>query len=343
MIFTLKKVGVAEYISIGMSIFLLGLIVSAPGVCAAGAKYGLKICAGVLVPSLFPFSVPVLFLIGTNTFKNSKYTTLLIFILSMLGGYPIGAKLISQSFSEGNIERLRAKEILPFCVNAGPAFIVVAIGKGLLKNTKLGYVLLISHILSAIILFLIFSKSFKKSGKTKKLNSVTGFSDNFVSSIHSASTACISICAYVVFFSVVNEYIGYFSIALKPLNVLLYFTEVTSALKRTGNIFLISFLLGFAGISIWMQVFSLTSEIKPDIVKFAFVRILHGAISTVLTFVIIKVFKINIAVMGNGVKTYERLFYTDLSLSLSLLVMVILLVVSVISKKHSGNIMKDVL
>lgn len=343
MIFTLKKVGITEYISVIVSIFLMGLIVSAPDVCSQGAKYGLKICAGVLVPSLFPFAVPVLFLTGTNTFRDSKHKTLLIFTLSMLGGYPIGAKLISQIYSKGSIEKSHAKEILPFCVNAGPAFIVIAIGKGLLKNIKLGYILLASHLLSAIVLSLFLLTKSGHNGKQKKETAVSGFSDNFVSSISGASSACISICAYVVFFSVVNEYIGYFARALRPLSILLYFTEVTSALKKTGNIYIISFLLGFAGISIWMQVFSLAKEIKPDIIKFVLVRILHGTLSAVVTFFLIKIFKINIAVIGNNPRTYEKLFYTDLSLSLSLLVMAILLIISVFCKKHSGNIIKDML
>ena len=343
MIFTLKKAGIAEYIFISLSIFLLGLIVSGPGVCTLGARRGLKICCEVLIPSLFPFSVPVLFLIGTNAFKNSKNKTLFIFILSMLGGYPIGAKLIVQSYSQGNLDEELSRKMFPFCVNAGPAFIVVAVGKGILKSANLGYVLLISHLLASIIIALVFLPESTAYNNEKKGSSNQNVCDNFVSSIYGASTACISICAYVIFFSVVNQYIVHFSQVFKPLKIMLYFMEVTSALSLTKSIYVISFLLGFAGVSIWMQVFSMASEIRPNMAKFTIVRILHGGLSTAIAFIVIRLFKISITAISNNVNTYEMVFYSDLTLSLSLLAMAILLIIGIISKNHSGNILRDVI
>ena len=316
---------------------------SAPSVCAEGAKSGLKICSDILIPAIFPFAVPVLFLIGTQLFINSKHKLLMIFILSTLGGYPIGAKLISQVCIQQGIDKDTARNILPFCVNAGPAFIVVAIGKGLLGSVELGYILLISHILSSTVIALIFMPDICKKNEQLLYKATKNFYENFVACVHEASSACISICAYVVFFSVINEYILYFSDKIQPIGFLLYFTEVTSALKQTDNIYFMSFLLGFAGLSIHMQIFSITSEIRPNIINFIFFRMIHGALSAVMTFLAVKTFKISVAVIGNHSVTHGKALYSDLSLALSLLIVAFLLIININSKKHGSKILYDMI
>lgn len=344
MIFTIKKAEIKELTAAFISVFLMGLILSAPAVCATGAKSGLRICAGILVPSLFPFAVPVVFLINTPVYKTSVYRMPVLFLLSLLGGYPIGAKLISELYKNNILKQKTAVKILPFCVNAGPAFIVIAVGKGILGNIYLGYILLISHILSGTLLAVFFARKELFTKSTAPISkSNLPFSDNFSASVNTASSACITLSAFVVFFSVINEYIVFYSKAFLPLKKLLFITEVTRSISNTRNIYFISFLLGFAGISIWMQVYSIAGNIKPKFLKFAAVRLLHGILSTSVTFMLLKVFKVGIKVISNGKSITEKTFYSDYTLGISLLVMALLLLINLNSKNRSRNIIRDVI
>lgn len=342
MIYTKTKL--CEYTVAFSAIFFIGIILSAPSVCAEGARYGLRICSYVLIPSLFPFSIPVLFLINTNAYINSKQKILILYVLSLLGGYPIGAKLIAELYNNGIIKQDYAKKLLPFCVNAGPAFIIIAVGKSILGSVKIGCILFFSHILSSVLLFVLFAVKvpYQKKQYSNSNNGIT-VSDNIVLSVHNASNACLSICAFVVMFSVVNQYLLFYSDRFVFLKHLIYLTEVTSAVNNTKNIYIISFLLGFSGISIWMQIYSMSTEIKPNIYYFVSVRISHGILSTFFTAIFLNAFKISIYTISNNRIVSEKLFYSDYYLSISLLIMVFLLIISVSSKNHSGNPLKDMI
>lgn len=329
------KKRVFEYITVFMAIFFMGLIISAPKVCSQGAKYGLIICARVLIPSLFPFAVPVLFLINTELFNNSKHKLDLVYFLSLLGGYPIGAKIIAEISSKRIISKDTASKMIIYCINAGPAFIVLAVGKGILNNIKIGYILLFSHIISSVILWLILRPKTIIKGSYNKSVSPT---ENLVQSIYNASNATISICAFVVFFSVINEYLRMFG-AQK----LLLITEVTTASTTTDNIFIISFLLGFAGISIWAQIFHILECIPVSLIKFLSVRIIHGVLSATITYLVCKYLKIGIKTLSNGIVFKQATLFSDTVLSISIFIMAILLVINIKSKKYCGNIIKDMI
>lgn len=342
MIFTVRKLVAKDYAMLLMSILLIAAIICLPNICTKGAKAGLYIAANVLVPSVFPFAVPVLYLTNSKALAKSKRPVFIVYLLSLIGGYPIGGKLLCELNLKGIIKDKDAAGYLPFCVNAGPAFIVLAVGRGVLSNITAGYILLLSHCLASILQAAVFMPGIFT--KTTALNQVPNTNSNsFAYSLKNASGTCINICAFVVFFSVVNEYLVYFSDKFKVFKYTVLLTEVTSAVKSAGNIYLISFLLGFAGISIWVQVYSVSGNIKPQFFKFLLIRVLHGALSLLFCILLFKVFRVNIAVISNGRAFEKEIIYTNLTLSVSLAVTVLLFLINITAKKHSGNFLKDVL
>ena len=131
-----------------------------------GIVQGLITCANIIIPSLFPFAVISIFLtnsglifflskplnkISNCIFKMNGYE-FCIFILSLIGGYPIGATLLNQAVENKRISDNRSKLLINFCVNAGPAFIVLAVGDGIYHSKTIGLLLLCSHILASLIL-----------------------------------------------------------------------------------------------------------------------------------------------------------------------------------------------
>ena len=344
MIITKNNLKIYEYICLFAAVFLIGLILSDPAVCARGAKIGITLCGGVLIPSLFPFAVPVIFIINASAFKETKHKVLFVFLLSLIGGYPIGAKLISELYKSGGIDIKTAKKILPFCINAGPAFVVIAVGRGILKNIILGYILLAAQSIAAVLIAVCFiRRELFTSNKCQKSIAPVSAADNLVLSVSSAAGATITLCSYVIIFSVINEYINTFSNSFAGLKYLIFITEITSATKSTDNIYIISFLLGFAGASILLQVVSLTDCIKVSAPRLIVFRVLHGALSALLTKFMITTFGVFVPTVSNGVAAAQKPVYTSVSLTVSLIIMALLFIIGLGSKKFSGNILKDML
>ena len=83
-----------------------------------------------------------------------------IFLLSLIGGYPIGAKLIEEASISGRVDRRTYHSLICCCINAGPAFTVIAVGEGLFGSETLGYYFFVSHSVSAFILLIWQRKNF---------------------------------------------------------------------------------------------------------------------------------------------------------------------------------------
>lgn len=327
------------------------MLLAKPEICEIGVANAIIICGRVLIPSLFPFSVCVLYIIKCGILDKTEFlspvtkkifglqsTPFIIMILSMLGGYPIGAKLINEAVKNKTVSVKQGRVMLNYCVNAGPAFIVSAVGNGLLQNKKLGFILLFSHILSSFILC-IFSPSILEANKNVK-KSISS-SDNFVSSAGESAEAVISICGFVILFSVLISYIEHFSKSLAFLKPLLYIAEVTTAISKTNNIYLISFLLGFSGICIWCQILSVSKQIKLNIFSFSICRILHGILSAVITFIMLKIFPIEQPTFSNTSFVASKAFFSTKALGISLLILGVVFIISLSNKNKETKILEE--
>lgn len=343
------------------SLFLAALILSViaiflifnPEICKASAIKGIFLCARIIIPSLFPFTVCVLFIIKSGVvyeFKKLDFITKRLFglnsypffilLLSLVGGYPIGAKLLNEAVENKNISPEKAGKMLNYSINAGPAFIIGAVGSGILGSAKAGYILLACHILSTF--FLLFILRDKNSCPPPIELKNVNMADCFVQAVSSAAEVCMSICGYILFFSVITAYIEYFSRLLPLLKPFPFILEITTAISKTNNVYLISFLLGFSGVCVWCQIWALAKNIKIRILSFAFFRVLHGAFSSLLTFVAIKFFGVTLPCISNNVSFSATLFYSTPALSVSLAIMVLLFLISLFSKKHTGKFLCDV-
>lgn len=302
-----------------------------------GAIKGLYMCSDVLIPSLFPFMVCVLLFIGIVESLNLKNKIPLIFILSALGGYPIGAMLLNEEVRLDNIEPNCAEKMMRFCVNAGPGFIIIAVGSGIYGSVKTGLILFLSSILSSFSIFL-FTKFLGKDKikfKSTRKDSSFEFSDIFVNSTARASASMINICSFVVLFCVINSVLEKFAEKVKFLNFLVYLNEVSCSVFKFKNIYAVSFILGFGGICVIMQIIAVSGDMKFNVLKFLIFRILNGLLLLFYSSVLIKVFKckISTAFLKNTIIIKTNSLKTVLVLS----AVVILFLISVQSKKIIGK------
>ncbi len=141
-------------------IFLLTLI-GENQVVVTGARAGLMLWFHDVLPLLLPFMLlSNLFVLKIRTKKTgAAYAIPVLFLLGLLCGYPLGAKMASDFTKEGYIKSSTAAILLPLCNNISPMFLSGYIGHTILKDQFpfwfLLAVLYVPYVLVTSIAFLI--------------------------------------------------------------------------------------------------------------------------------------------------------------------------------------------
>ncbi|MDD7165583.1 MAG: hypothetical protein PUI31_02795, partial [Clostridia bacterium] len=133
----------------------------------------------VVLPSLLPFFffTSLLAKIGATErmartlkkpceqiFGTSGYAAY-AFLMSILSGYPVGAKIIGDLGENGLIDETDATKMSAFCSTSGPLFIVGSVSVGMFGSVAAGKLLFLAHTLSALITGVIF-RFYRQTKKT---------------------------------------------------------------------------------------------------------------------------------------------------------------------------------
>lgn len=299
-----EKHSFQQLILIGLLVTVCSLVIF-PNESVNAAKEGLSVSSGVILPSLFPFFVMSSLLIKTGgvdyltealapTIKNLFGTGpagAAAFITGLLGGYPLGAKMVAALYESGRCSKAEAEHLLGFCCNSGPAFILGACGAGIFQNSSAGIILLISHILAAVTVGIIFkTKSVPSSSAYIHSAIAEDFPTAFVSSVKESFRSILDICSFVIFFAVILELLplpaGITGIFIQGCFELTAGIFKLSALKPSTALPLCSFFLGWGGLCVHCQAmsFMLPKNLKAG--KYFTGKLLHGLLSAAITFCI---------------------------------------------------------
>ena len=199
----------------------------------SSAKDGLLLWATAVVPSLLPFFIATELLSYTNIISfigkllnkfmrpifNVPGEGAFAFIIGMISGYPVGAKIVTKLRQDGICTKSEGERMLSFTNNSGPLFIIGTVGVTLFGNSTIGFLLLITHILACItvgILLGIIDRFNKKEQENinniKVSNTVTNnkLSCSFSNlgeilgkSINNAISTVLMIGGFIVLFSVI--------------------------------------------------------------------------------------------------------------------------------------------
>ncbi len=121
-----------------------------------GASEGLRLWFQNVLPAQFPFMICILLLLK-NGLGSGSGSVPSVFLTGILSGYPGGAKSIEVLYRQGQISAKRLQWLMSFCNNSGPLFMVGTIGIGIFGSAAIGYRILITHLLSAVLCGCIFS------------------------------------------------------------------------------------------------------------------------------------------------------------------------------------------
>ena len=289
--------------------------------CSQGAVEGLKLCFGVLVPSLFPFMAVSSFIVKSGLsqkigrpfgFIMKKLFGLSgafapIILLSMIGGYPVGAKGISSLVKSKAVSLKEAEKASLFAVCAGPGFIVNFVGVSLYGNATIGFIILVSQVISVLCLGIaiyLFDRKNSDISYKEIYNKPLPLSTAIVESAYESSKGILNICAFVVLFSSFTGIIESLNLDNTTQSFVFCLLEVCSAVNLLSANFpveAVAFAIGFGGLCVHFQIFSALGDLKINKLTFFCIRIIQGIITSLLTRLGILIFLGETAVFSTSV------------------------------------------
>ena len=119
----------------------------------------------------------------TKLLFNTKAISSYIFFMSIISGYPVGAKLTTEFYENKIIDKNDAQKILSFCSTSGPLFIIGTVGVGFFYNQFLGIIIFFIHVISSILNGIIYrnlgSRKIVKFSSKKGVKNDGKIDDNF--------------------------------------------------------------------------------------------------------------------------------------------------------------------
>lgn len=244
------------------------------------------------------------------------------FIMGIISGYPVGAKIVNKFIEDGTCTKSEGERMLAFTNNSGPLFIIGTVGISLFGDKTIGIILFVTHILSCLTVGLIFGFISKhilvkeKLYRTETASNYYQISDLgtiLSNSITNAISTILLIGGFIVLFSIIISILNSLSIIenisyfFESINVPgIYISSIITGLLELTNgvnavslihtknmssqIITCAFLLGFAGFSIFLQIFSIAAKNNLSMKPYLIGKILQGFFAAFYTFVILNCF-----------------------------------------------------
>jgi sporulation integral membrane protein YlbJ len=329
-----KSNNLSVFISFFIIILLLGLALD-PKTYIESTLNGLVVFCTVVLPALLPFFVLTKMLTTLqviNSFCNFLHpiTKFLfkapaissyIFLMSIISGYPVGAKLIAECYEEGLITNKEAEKISTFTSNSGPMFIVGTVGVGFLLSYTAGVIVLVSHILGSVLNGIFYRGAFT----TKQLNNNSKIPKKqvdldklFENSVYSSVLSLLTIGAYIAIFFTLVELLNnwhFFEAVVKILSPILNLlklnsnfilaafeglveiTKGTYSVAQLGENLRIStiscsFLISFGGASVYFQSLSFLNTCKINKKFYLLQKLTHAVFSAFICYFLVAVLKL---------------------------------------------------
>lgn len=206
-------------------LIMLVLLIARPQIYMKSVSGGLTLFAVSVLPAMFPFFFFSSILTGLGAAEelgkllNKPVKKLFmappiggyIFAMSVLCGYPIGAKLVADCVSSGICTKENANTLIAFTSTSGPLFVLGTIGSAVLGNYTAGVIILVVHYASAVINGLVFRRA---GGEDFGLSAVTNSSpDNVLSeAVYGSIKSILAVGAFIIIFNMVID--GFYDVGI---------------------------------------------------------------------------------------------------------------------------------
>lgn len=295
-----KRPSKVSFVSV-LCILLMPLMLFFSNSIKQGARLGLDLSLGTIIPTLFPFFILSDLWVSYATINGGiiskaysrlfgvSSSTLPAYLLGSLCGFPLGIKAAVSLYDSGLISKDELERLSGFANNPSAAFVISGIGAGLYKDIWIGVRLYLAVLFSSLFVGLLFRL---KENNSTNIEVISRQSFDLVKSIQSAGVSSLSVCCYIVFFSSV---IGLLAEIIKNpliLAIASSFLEITNASSLSVglttsypsvNYLITAFSLGFSGLSVHMQIFALLPA-ETSKSRYLLMKLIQGILCSIITF-----------------------------------------------------------
>lgn len=351
-----KTLSKAKILILWLAVMLaLSILLIFPTECRAGATNGVFLCLQVLIPSLFPFMLLSDFFVtsglcayipnfigkAVGCIFGLPSASSAVILLSLVGGYPVGAKGIRSLYDKGLINKCEAQRMAMFCIGAGPGFLVTYLGTVMLGNTALGYILLCSQTISILILGIVsrFLVKCPEKSDNKDIKRKLSIGVSLITSVTNTIKTSALMCALVVVFAILCEVILGFTdetSVVRPLISLLEISTGVKILAHGSSPLVIAFACGFGGICVHLQAFILLGDIRISKIRFCFFRLLQGTLATFFTYILLAIFPQSIEVFST-IQSADPVLYKSITGCVLLVICCAVYLISVRNIRHASR------
>lgn len=241
-----------------------------PARTAASVSDALKLSVTAVVPTLAAFVMAYKILAPALTAAFSKMKRLQRFFnvspgglcmifAGLLSGFPMGAVIYSELGKSGNIDESEGASLMPFCNNAGAAFLIGSVGTKMFENTAYGVALFACQTLSALIMIILTRKERNGVMNTPAAAQKIITTSSAARAIADGGITMLGITSFIVFFSVLGDALaadirigGYVGAIIRSALEISGGMNALSSLGAFGmNVG--GFAVGFSGFSVYMQ------------------------------------------------------------------------------------------
>lgn len=277
-----------------------------PAQVSACAKAGIMLWFNQIFPLLFIFTILSNLIISTNVLQNipQKHIMLFTYIIGIIFGFPVGAKLTADFCSKGYIDK-NHREILSALANhfSLPFIITYALSEQLNICSHYSIYLVSLYLPSAI--GMIAMLSINKNRSLKQKIPAQGFKLNMQivdAGIMKGFETLIKLCGYIVLFSIVSripQTIAQKADCSMPLSadIIGAFFETTNGIgivcglciPRTLSIVLCIALLSFGGVSCMVQTKSIFRDTGFRLYRYILLKAAMSILSCLLCIILFRI------------------------------------------------------
>ena len=269
-----------------------------------------------VICSIFPFMMLSSFLINSYIIEKQLHSLdfkrlnklgvckiyLPSILLGSVSGFVTGAKCINELYSINKTDKNSFTNAVILSSNAGVGFVIVCVGMKIWDSALYGILLYICQITTSLLIgkfILPDAKNEYKVSQSQKTDYIKSFTD----AVSSSAQSVILIIAFISTFSVLITAISsLFGNSLKDtassfLYILIEFCNGSFEAVSFENILLCAFLtgftVGFGGLCVHFQIFSVCNGSPLNKRLFVLAKLLHGIILGAVSLILVSIMKIS--------------------------------------------------
>jgi len=241
-----------------------------------------------VLPVLFPFFFVSGLLVELGFFRGfGKFGKAApVFVLSLLSGYPTGARLLGDLYNRGEITRQQAIRTATYTSTCSPIFIIATLGACFYQSVAVGALVFTAHALGAILNGVIYFKvpfedtSLRGMHVTKQSLPTA---DAISNSLYSAIQNILAVGGLIIIFFIVTDMLGGGVI----LSSLFEMTNgVFQASLVSSSLIIPTAIVTFGGLCVAMQGFVFMSSFRMPLWFYFLYKVTHTVFACIICLIL---------------------------------------------------------